>query len=542
MAKRILPYAFLLLMLAALVPLKGRFNPDIGPRVYDGDYFYGIARHVAEGQGLATNLSLYFQGFQEFPHRVTTSPVWPLTLGGVGAATDLRKAATALPEFLYFVDLVLLYFLANALWRGIRGNQRGWLFRSGWIPNFGHVAVFVLATNVVFFRFTSVPNNEALAFAWLFAALLALDRAAREASAGWALAAGLLAGVTLLTRPQLIGLAAAVPLVLAWCGLGHGKALRLGGVAAVGVLAPLVPWVVYLASWMDPLTPGAALGLETQRATPELAVFPHVTSPPTAWAYFMDRLGGLGVAFDPDAKHAYTFHFNAIAYLVPLALVPVCAHLLRRRPRPPRSLPARYALATAMLATGAVALAPVHLHHSTFALPWLFGYRHGLPLLLLILPALAYLDSHTHLAWRLAATALLALTLVGNTLGMQTLLNKNYRSGLRGFEPDLILWLDKQSPRPSVVTTRSMALSVFSRSGYHWILCQHAPEQTLSLLRDAGADYVVVFAKDRKCNFVRGLRPRELGVVRTFGKGAIYVLGLNDRTGDAASRRRRNGR
>ena len=49
MAKRILPYAFLLLMLAALVPLKGRFNPDIGPRVYDGDYFYGIARHVAEG-------------------------------------------------------------------------------------------------------------------------------------------------------------------------------------------------------------------------------------------------------------------------------------------------------------------------------------------------------------------------------------------------------------------------------------------------------------------------------------------------------------
>ena len=87
-----------------------------------------------------------------------------------------------------------------------------------------------------------------------------------------------------------------------------------------------------------------------------------------------------------------------------------------------------------------------------------------------------------------------------------------------------------------------MALSVFSRSGYHWILCQHAPEQTLSLLRDAGAAYVVVFAKDPKCNFLRGLRPRELGVVRTFGKGAIYVLGLNDRTGDAASRRRRKGR
>ena len=84
MAKRFLPYGLLLLILLAMLPLKARLDFGLGPRAHDADYYYSIARHVSEGQGLQSNMSLYFQGFKSFPHRVTQSPVWPLSLGLAG--------------------------------------------------------------------------------------------------------------------------------------------------------------------------------------------------------------------------------------------------------------------------------------------------------------------------------------------------------------------------------------------------------------------------------------------------------------------------
>lgn len=525
MVKRAGSYGLLFLMLVALLPLKAHFDPDIGPRVYDGDYYYGVARSVAEGDGLQTNLSLYFQGFKSFPHHVTSSPVWPLTLGAAGRLFGMRASATQLPELLYFVDLILLYFLAMALWGGIAGEGDGWIFRRGRLPDFGHFAVFVLATNVVFFRFSSVPNNDALGFAFLFSTLLALHRAASRDSTGFALIAGALGGIALLTRVQMLGLVVAVPLVLAWVGMRRGRALRLSGAAVLGFALTMLPWLLYLLSWKHPITVSDLLGLETQRETQELAVFSQTLERMSGWEYLRDRAGGLLVAFDWRERFSYFFHFGALAYAVPVGLVVAGVAFFRGRLRPGLVLEPQHALPVCMLATGLAMLGPVHLHHASFAQEWLFGYRHGLPLLLLILPAVAYVDRYAGAIARATMLVLIAATLALNALAMQTLLNKYYAKGLTPVEQELVDWLDAQSPRPSVVTTRSFALSALSRSGYHWILCESDPLQTYQLLQHAGADYVLVYPNEHRCGFVYPLRDR-LQIARVIGDGAIVVLEL----------------
>ncbi|MBW2416204.1 MAG: glycosyltransferase family 39 protein, partial [Deltaproteobacteria bacterium] len=526
MRTRLIRYGLLAVMLLALVPMKASLDFGLGRRSNDASYYYTIARHVASGDGLRSNVSLYFQGFRSFPHRVTTSPGWPLALGGAGALLGIDRVAHSLPIALFFADLLLLYGLALRLRRGIAGDRPGWMFRDGWVPDFGHLAVFLLATNVVFFRFTSVPNNEPLGYALLFGALIGVDRAARGRSLGWAGAAGVLSGIALLTRPQLVPLVFAVPFVLLWVGIGDRERRPLASVATAGVLVPLVPWALYLASW-DALGPGAFLGLEALRETPSLGEFAHTTQGPS-WAWFvLDRLGGLGVAFDPRSPMSYVSHFGALAYAVPLAGGLFGGRLLLRRHRPSVALAPDHALPVAMVLVGVGALLPIHFFHATIYRPWVFGFRHGLPLLLLILPALAYLDSHSDRVWRAAAALLVAATLWMNGSAMRTLLSTPIGSGLAPPEQRMIAWLDRQDPRPTAITTRPWPYGAFGRSGFHWIVCDADPEDTLRLLHEVGADYVIASGRELQCGFLRGVYPDRLRVAKRFGK-KLHVLELRD--------------
>ena len=197
----------LLLMFAAA---KTQIDIDLGPSARDADYYFTIARSIALGEGFRSNLSLYYQGFKEFPHLVTTSPLWPAVLGGTAKLFGLGNLTTSLPAAFYLLDLVLVYFLALRLRERMAEPASGTFFREGRVPDIGHVAVLILGSNVVFFRFTSVPNNEAIAFCFAIGALLALDRAVTDRSSGCAGAAGMLGAAALLTRVQTLGLALAV--------------------------------------------------------------------------------------------------------------------------------------------------------------------------------------------------------------------------------------------------------------------------------------------------------------------------------------------
>jgi len=521
--------ALLVALLLLFAGLKANFDHGLGRRALDGDYYYQIARHVAEGDGMATSVSLYNQGFQSFPHRINQSPAWVLLLGYTGRWFGLDTVSRRLPEALYLAGLLALYFLANRLRR--RLGDGGWLRADG-LPDFGHVAVVVLGASPIYFRFSSLPYTEPMAFLLMFGSLLALDRAALERSAGWAVAAGLCAGVALLTRSQMLPLVIAAPVALAAAGLRERRLLVPAGACLAAALLPLVPWGIWLSTWIDPMTPGAVIGFADLSETPGLPVFAHVVATDSFGAWLLDRGRGLLVAFDPRHELSYVVNSGFLPYLVlvaPVHFVWTRRHSLTGVLRPPPET----VLPLALLLCGAGMLIPVHMAHGTFFREWLFAHRHGLPILLLILPCLAYLCQAGRAA-RATAIALLLASAVWIPSGLYATMTEEYSTGLTPNEEKLVRWLGRHVDTPSVVTTRAQHLSVYSRVGFHWMLCKEVGEdQAMALMHYAGADYMVVYESQLAgCKFTTyRTRRQKFKHVTTFGKegegNRIMVFKLN---------------
>lgn len=515
----------LILLLLALAALKLAFNPALGRNSLDGDFYYQIARNVLEGQGLQTSVSLYHQGLKTLPHPSNAPPLWPLTMATAARGIGLDAAARVLPEAIYLLALLLLYLLVRRLSDvgGYGVELPAPLERAGLDP--GHLAVLLFGLNPIFFHFTSLPYTEALAFTLLFGALLAAGVAAGREGLGWAALAGLLAGLAFVTRVQMLGAAAGICGAFLLAGLRRRRFLALAAVAATAAAAPVVVWMANLATWMEPFRLKAMLGIGAYRETPEVLPFQAAVPTGSLWELALDRIGGLAEAFNAASEHSYVASFGLAAFLVPLALVQLLIDR-DRRPRIASRLTARSGvLMVATLLAGLASLAPVHFSHFTFFKEWLFGFRHGLPLILLLLVALVYLLRAGGRKMRWAALALVGISIV--TCGVESfgLLNERFRSGMLGPEPELVEWLDSQSPRPAVITTIPQPLSVFSRAGFHWMDCGEAPEQTLSLLEHAGADYVLIYPGEERCRSFAGLLDR-LEVVRVFTRGRIEVAVL----------------
>ena len=214
-----LPLVLFALLMTFFLVQKIDFNPTpVGHKRSDATFYYQIAQHVEAGEGLRTSVSLYNKGLRDLPAPTTIYPAWPLLLGWCGRLVGLDRAAWLVPECLFFLDLLLLYFLANRLGRAA-GNSVLLRFRGWPILDLGLLAVLVLGTNSVFFDYTSTPWTEGLAFALLFGALLALPTRLE----GWLLTraalAGVLGGLGYLARSQLIGLPLAIAAPLAIAGI-----------------------------------------------------------------------------------------------------------------------------------------------------------------------------------------------------------------------------------------------------------------------------------------------------------------------------------
>jgi hypothetical protein len=319
----------------------------------------------------------------------------------------------------------------------------------------------------------------------------------------------------------MLALPIAVVAALALGGRRDETRWRLPLAGLLAAAAAFAPWLMYLATWVPELTATVALGLATSGETPGLAPF-QFWRPTASWLeYLLDRGSGLLIAFTPGHRWSYFASFGPAVALVPLAAL-LCAAASFRDPQRLRGwLQPEHALVWACLIAGVGMLAPVHHAHSTLVSDWLFSHRHGLPFVLLLLPAAAWLLACS----RRALVVLVAgAVLAGTVVGVAAIRDVTRLGPVTDWDRALGSWLDSHVEPPVVVSTEPATLALVSNAYFHWTACHESAETTRLLLEQAGADYVVVYPMETRCAFLADAS-RSLVRVREFGGGRIVVLG-----------------
>jgi hypothetical protein len=497
----------LALILASLLSVKLIMLPGTGPYGADGAFYVNVARHVLEGAGLKTSISMYHYGQTELP---TSSrliyPLWPLLVGLTGRAIGLVAAVNYLPPLFYLLDLILLYLLTNRMTESLHGSSHS-------VMTAGHLMVLILGLNVQFFGPTTYPYTEGLAFFFCFAAILLMDYAVRSAwPVSWAAAAAVFAGLALLSRTQMVISGIALMMVVIWLALSERRfrGMALSFAAIYGSLFAF--W--YFAFEKVVESPGV-----------ELPHFRMWLSPATTGEWWMERVQGLMVSLAPLHPNSF-FNVFQLAFLIPIVAGAIAViRWLRAQERGLR-LPADrvlVALAT-LVALGNITSLNVYHQDPAFFVPWLFGYRHGLPMVLGVAVGMSYL-------WGLGKSAKsVAIVCAGVTIAfgfvsIAALATHPPRSSPTPAEAALASWLDTQEPLPVIITAKPQHLSVYTHAPIHWTECRTPASTTRIMLEKLPIDYVIVYATERQCAFIDGLGG-VLAERTAFGEGPdrIHVL------------------
>lgn len=501
-------------ILALLLPLKIRSMPGAGPYGLDASYYFQIARHVAEGDGLLTSVSLYHEGLHPLPAPARIYPLWPLLLGWTGRIMGLISAANLVPAALFFLDLVLVYLLSRRLGLALGAHPDRQPFRLIGPLDAGHLGVALFATNPIFWSSTSHPYTEGLALALALGALIAGDSACRSGRPSLAAATGVLSGLAFLARSQMAVLIAAIALVLLILAVTMRKFWVLP-VAFLGSSALAVtPWFLFKA--VQPVS------------TIDVGRFVTWTESPNLGAWVSERLPGIWVAFDPSSQLSYFSSFGSAALLVPLALVAAAVRVgmtdgwKKGIPQPSHAI-LWFTVGIAILNHALL------LHHKAeYFLPWLFGWRHGLPFIFALLPATVYLAIFPSRASRVAVAVLVAVTVVTGSLriGIGTEVKPRQTSGEAAFAR----WVSDQDRPPTMLTRHAQTFGMLTQGRYHWIECGEPPEQTRRMIDRLGLEYVVLQEMDRGCAFLQGLGGT-LEVEEVFGLEGerVWLLRLRNR-------------
>jgi hypothetical protein len=275
-SRRLLERLLLVGLLVGLLALKFKYfagEPEFDP---DGSYYYDIAAHVRDGDGLVTDVSLFNAGFTHFPHASAIYPLWPLVLGLVGRVVPLDLAAVWLPTLFYFAAIVLAYRLA----RRVAPDP---LFPETWpVLHAGHLAAAVLALTTPMFFMTSRPFTEGMGYFLLLVALTRAERFFRAPGVWRGGELGVWLGLVILTRSQLVLVAFAVALALAWAVLRLGWRRWLAPALAcmAGLAAVLGVQLAHIASFADAPRLAYLLRFDLVRDPSELAPLEVMVRPP----------------------------------------------------------------------------------------------------------------------------------------------------------------------------------------------------------------------------------------------------------------------
>lgn len=510
-------WTFLMLLLSPLLFLTLQVKGVVGHFGKDAAYYLQIAINVAEGRGFVSNVSLYFEGLH-LPAKATIYPAWPLLLGYAGRCVDVFKAATLLPRLFYFADLVLLYVLSRQVVDRLKTplSPRARLV-------FPYLLVALLGTNYVFFWATSQPYTEGLAFLFAIGAFLALARAVpadkviTAPNTKWLIASALLCALAFLTRSQLICVAAGIGASIVLAALRQPTMRRGAVLFGFCFLAPVLAWILH-----NGTIPG--LGSLDPLAPAPLKPMAHFVVTDSWTSFAWDRLGGLREAFYPWSEFSFVDLFGPTALLVPISILIVLDtsfHTRNWRLTPDL-------LISALGWVSAIFFISLLMFHGVYYMPWLFGWRHGLPLIFALLVSVPYVWGAGHVLGRLLVPLALCASLI---LGLQQITEQAARIQgfpLTGAEHELIDWLKARHPSPTLMSTDAQVLAVYSGKNIHWTLCEEPPERTSEMLLRLPIDYVVVPKSDLNCPYLQRI-DTDLMLSETFGSSTSQPIYLYTR-------------
>ncbi len=221
---------WLLVLLVLLAAPKLLLSASTHDTSIDGGLYTEIAQHVARGEGLVTNVSLYHHGYPSFPHPTAIYPLWPLLYGVFARWFPVPAVGIWLATAFYFTTLCFAF----AWGRSLDARE---LFPAA-LPgvHVGHVMALVLGLHREFFEFTSWPYTEGLAWTLLMATLWRANRRLERPGLGGGIELGALAALAFLARSQMLLLPVAFGVVALW-RLVRDRAERAGWARLLAGLA-----------------------------------------------------------------------------------------------------------------------------------------------------------------------------------------------------------------------------------------------------------------------------------------------------------------
>jgi hypothetical protein len=471
---------------------------------HDGGYYTNVAQNVRDGNGLTTNISLYHKGYREFPHRTSVYPLWPLLHGMAARWLPIVKVGVWLPTFFYLSALLFAYLWAQRLFPGPLLERLPWL-------RAGHVLVLMLGLHQPFFRYTSLPYTEGLAYALLFASLWRVCPGWSQPGLGRGLELGIWLGVLLLARGQflVVALAAFGALLLALALADRRTdrlAMLLGATAAFGTIAG--SYWLHLSSFVADAGWSSLVRFDQNRASALLSPVPVLVEVPGIAAYLADRASGFLVAFAYGGPYAYArayyvFHYALVAATLLLALEGASWLGVGQRRRAwawLRSPSSPGWMFLTLLAAGG--FLSIHSIHKVYSQEWNFATRQALTCVILFFLAMVSLLRSRR---RWVAALGLCLTLGGSALGFARLADTvesqsgadPLGAGRHPWKSDLTEWLLERRPEHGTLTVaisypwpQRLALST-PGVNYHWIYWNTTREDLVLMFRELGVRYVL---------------------------------------------------
>jgi hypothetical protein len=160
---------------------------------------------------------------------------------------------------------------------------------------------------------------------------------------------------------------------------------------------------------------------------------------------------------------------------------------------------------------------------------WAFGWRQGLPLAFLLLPAAAWLFLRTGALGRWAVGAGFAFSLYATATKSFELRERDARPGWLEIRRAAAGYLDRVALESRTLGIEPQPISAFTSAPLDWLACWSPPELAELLVQQRGVDRIVLDPSEFNCPSVARLRPR-LKLERLFrGTEVIGVFRILDR-------------